>query len=38
MVADDDRYSVRPIRPHRLKGIGTVQLSVLRRAERRHHR
>jgi adenylate cyclase len=38
MVADDDRYSVRPIRPHRLKGIGTVQLSVLRRAEGRHHR
>lgn len=32
IVADDERYSVTPIKPHRLKGIGTVQLSVLRRA------
>ena len=33
LVAGDSRYSVRSIRPHRLKGIGTVELSVLRRAE-----
>jgi adenylate cyclase len=32
VVAKDARYSVRQIRPHKLKGIGTVQLSVLRRA------
>ena len=35
LLAGDDRYSVRPIKPHRLKGIGTVQLSVLRRAGER---
>ena len=35
VLAGDDRYSVRPIKPHRLKGIGTVQLSVLRRAGER---
>jgi len=28
----DPRYSVQPIRPHRLKGIGSVRLAVLRRA------
>lgn len=32
LLASDDRYSVKAVRPHRLKGIGTVQLSVLRRA------
>lgn len=32
LLADDGRYSVRAIRPHKLKGIGTVELSVLRRA------
>ena len=31
-LAGDERYEVRPIRPHKLKGIGTVELSVLRRA------
>lgn len=34
IVAGDERFSVRPIRPHKLKGIGTVELSVLRRASR----
>ena len=34
-LSGDERYSVRPIRPHRLKGIGTVQLSLLRRADDR---
>jgi adenylate cyclase len=33
LLASDDRYSVKSIRPHKLKGIGTVQLSVLRRAK-----
>lgn len=32
MLAGDPRYQVRSIRPHKLKGIGTVQLSVLRRS------
>lgn len=32
IVAADPRYNLRAIRPHKLKGIGTVQLSVLRRA------
>lgn len=32
IVAADPRYHLRAIRPHKLKGIGTVQLSVLRRA------
>jgi adenylate cyclase len=31
VITGDDRYSVSPIRAHKLKGIGTVQLSVLRR-------
>ncbi|HVA74408.1 MAG TPA: adenylate/guanylate cyclase domain-containing protein [Acidimicrobiales bacterium] len=31
-ISRDERYTVRPIRPHKLKGIGTVELSVLRRA------
>ena len=35
LLAGDERYSVSPIKPHRLKGIGTVQLSVLRRAGER---
>ena len=30
-LKDDERFVVRPIKPHRLKGIGTVELSVLRR-------
>ena len=32
ILAGDGRYEIRSIRPHRLKGIGTVELSVLRRA------
>lgn len=32
LLRDDERFEVRPIKPHRLKGIGTVQLSILRRA------
>ncbi|MDE3203760.1 MAG: adenylate/guanylate cyclase domain-containing protein [Acidobacteriota bacterium] len=32
MLADDPRYRVAAIRPHRLKGIGVVRLAVLRRA------
>ena len=31
-LRDDDRYTVQAIRPHRLKGIGTVRLAVLKRA------
>ena len=31
-LRDDERFEVKPIKPHRLKGIGTVQLSILRRA------
>ena len=31
-VRDDPRFAVLAIRPHRLKGIGTVRLAVLRRA------
>ncbi|HEX4864022.1 MAG TPA: adenylate/guanylate cyclase domain-containing protein, partial [Acidimicrobiales bacterium] len=38
LVAGDERYSVTPIKPHRLKGIGTVQLSLLRRAKERERR
>lgn len=34
MIARDERYRVKPIRPHKLKGIGVVQLSLLRRSER----
>ena len=34
MLAADTRYQVHAIRPHKLKGIGTVQLSVLRRSTR----
>lgn len=30
-LRDDPRYTVYAIRPHRLKGIGTVRLAVLRR-------
>ncbi len=32
-LRDDPRYTVYAIRPHRLKGIGTVRLAVLRRAQ-----
>jgi adenylate cyclase len=32
VLGADKRYSVKTIRPHKLKGIGTVQLSILRRA------
>jgi adenylate cyclase len=35
MLAGDERFTVRPIRPHKLKGIGTVELSFLRRASRK---
>ncbi len=31
LLRDDERFEVKPIKPHRLKGIGTVQLSLLRR-------
>lgn len=31
-LRDDPRFTVHAIRPHRLKGIGTVRLAVLRRA------
>ena len=34
LLEDDGRYTVRPIRPHKLKGIGSVSLSVVRRARR----
>lgn len=32
VLREDERYRVSPIRPHRLKGIGLVQLWSLRRA------
>lgn len=31
----DERYRIKPLRPRRLKGIGVVELRVLRRATRR---
>ena len=31
----DERYRIKPLRPRRLKGIGVVELQVLRRATRR---
>ena len=32
-VVDDERYTLRRLRPRRLKGIGFVELNVLRRAK-----
>lgn len=37
ILAGDGRYEVRPIRPHKLKGIGNVELRVLRRARKDSH-
>jgi len=37
LLAGDPRYDVKAIRPHKLKGIGTVELSVLRRARQESH-
>jgi adenylate cyclase len=35
LLADDDRYTFRRLRPRRLKGIGFVELSALRRSRDR---
>lgn len=37
LLAADPRYDVKTIRPHKLKGIGTVELSVLRRSRQESH-
>lgn len=37
LLATDPRYEVKAIRPHKLKGIGTVELSLLRRARQESH-
>jgi adenylate cyclase len=34
ILSHDERYEIVPVRPHKLKGIGVVPLSVLRRAKR----